>query len=208
MGGIVSSITDAIGLTDHEGQRRAQANAAQAAENANELSRENMEFQKQQYEDWKNIYGDIQENLGQYYKNLGPERITTLGLQQQQRAYQDTQSKIKQTLAQRGIGDSKYEGYLQTVVDSQNNIQRANIRASAEENVIKQQMGFLGLGLGQGQSLLGNINNATNTGVNSFSNQASMYSGQANNLAQHNSSLIRNIYDDASSYIGLKLGGG
>ena len=191
MGGIISEITDAVGLTNHKGQRRMAEQAAQASNNANALARENLEFQREQYEDWKNIYGDIQENLGEYFKNLGPERIVTLGLQKQQEEHQRTVKQINQTLAQRGLQDSKFESYLQTSADSMNNLRRADIRATADEKVAQQKMSFLQLGLNQGSEMRGNINNAANLGVGSASKQASMYSNQFGILANNNNSMLR-----------------
>lgn len=204
MGRIVGGITDAVGLTDHKGQRRAQANAAKAANDANELSRENIEFQREQYQDWKAVYGELQENLGEYFKNLGPEKITALGLQEQQIAHQQSEEQIKQTMAQRGLGDSKFETYVLASNDMDNNSKRANIRATAEEKTAQQKMSFLGLGLGQGTQMLGHINNATNTGVNAFSSQANMYNNQFNTFANNNASMMRNLSSEGFGIAGNK----
>lgn len=206
MGGIVGGITDAIGLTDHKGQRHAQGNAARAADNANELSRENIEFQREQYKDWKSVYGELQENLGEYFNSLGPEKVTALGLQEQQKAHQQFEEQIKRTMAQRGLGGSKFEAYVQASADIDNNNRRAQIRATANEKSAQQKMSFLGLGLGQGTQMLGHINNATNTGVNAFSNKANMYNSQFTTFANTNAAMMRQFVGSGAEVAGVKLG--
>ena len=193
MGGIVSSITDAIGLTDHKSQRRAQNNAAAAARDANQLSRENIEFQREQYKDWKAVYGELQDNLGAYFNALGPEKITALGLQEQQLAHQESEEQIRRTMAQRGLSGSKFETYVQTMSDVDNANKRATIRATAEERSAQQRMSFLGLGLGQGTQMLGQINSAYNIGTNARSNQARMYNNQFVTFANNNAAMMRRL---------------
>lgn len=203
MGGIVGGITDAIGLTDHKGQRRAQDNATKASNKAYDLSKENIDFQREQYKDWQSVYGELQENLGEHYKNLGPEKITALGLQQQQAAHQQSQDQIQRTMAQRGLGDSKFEAYAMTTADINNSNARAQIRATAEEKSALQKMSFLGIGLGQGTQMLGHVNNANNAGVNALSNQANMYNGQFASLASNNAGMMRDLTNQGSSMLGI-----
>ena len=102
MGKVVGGITDAIGITDNEGERKAANAASDANAAATQLSKEQLEmakaelqFQKDRYQDWQNIYGDIQENLGNYYKNLDPDQVATMGLQNQQREYQQVRNSIE-----------------------------------------------------------------------------------------------------------------
>lgn len=228
MGEIVGGITDALGLTDYKGQRRAQDNAAAAARDANQLSRENMEivkemseanlnFQKEQYNDWKAVYGELQENLGEYFNNLGPEKVTALGLQEQQRAHQQSEEQIKRTMAQRGLGDSKFETYVQTISDVDNANKRATIRATAEERSAQQRMSFLGLGLGQGTQMLGHINSAAGMGIsgqnqaagmgiNALTNQANMYNNQFGVFANNNAAMMRQILGTGSEVAGAMIG--
>lgn len=202
MGKIFSTVTDAIGLTDTKAERNAAQSAARAADNANALAADNIEFQKEQYNDWKAIYGDIQTNLGEYYKTLGPEKVAALGLTAQQQEYQVAIAEIKRTNAQRGLSDSVYEKSALDTMTMQNATARATIRASAENTANQEKTKFLGLGLGQGESMLGNIGNATNTGVNAFSNQSNTLMGRSNQLNATNSKTLNNVFDQATSAAG------
>jgi hypothetical protein len=206
MGKLISGVTDAIGLTDHKGQRRAQKNAEASSASATEQARQNLDFQKERYTEWENIYGDLQSNISKYYKNLGPERVMSLGLQQQQIAHQDTQEKIRRSLTQRGLGGSKFEAYTQTMADMDNSNRRATIRSKAEEQTVNQQMNFLNIGLNQKNQILNRINSASGAGVNASTNQANMYNQQFQTLAQNNSSMTRNLTDQALEMAGVRAG--
>jgi hypothetical protein len=206
MGKLISGVTDAIGLTDHKGQRRAQKNSEASSASATEQARQNLDFQKERYTEWEDIYGDLQSNISKYYKNLGPERVMSLGLQQQQIAHQDTQEKIRRSLTQRGLGGSKFEAYTQTMADMDNSNRRATIRSKAEEQTVNQQMNFLNIGLNQKNQILNRINSASGAGVNASTNQANMYNQQFQTLAQNNSSMTRNLTDQALEMAGVRAG--
>lgn len=205
MGKIVSTVTDAIGLTNTKADKAAASAAAASSEAATALAQANLEFQKEQYADWKAVYGDITDNLGEYYKNLGPEKITALGLTAQQQEYQIALQEIKRTNAARGLSGSAFEKASLDNAAMANATARATIRATAEDQTIKEKMNFLGLGLGQGESMLGNINNAANIGVGANTNAANMFMGRANNTANNNAAMMRSLVNEGGSLIGLKL---
>ena len=82
MGKLVSGVTDALGLTNTKGEKRAAQAAATANANALAMSKDQIElakqelaFQKEQYADWTNIYGDMQANLG--YRDWETDRKST-----------------------------------------------------------------------------------------------------------------------------------
>lgn len=207
MGGIIGGVTDAIGLTNNKGEKQA-ANAA-AATNAQSyamsieqiaLAKEQLNFQKDQYTDWKNIYGDIQTNLGNYYKNLNPDKLVALGLEKQQKEFQQVETAIKRDFAQRGLTDSGQEIITTAQNKVQNATARATIRASGEESVNAQKMGFLGLGLGQGTEMLGiignsagNVTNAYSSAVNSRTNIANAYLGRSTQYGTNNQNAISGV---------------
>lgn len=207
MGGIVGGVTDAIGLTDHKGEKRAAKAAAQA--NAQSLAmskeqvafmKEQLQFQKDQYTDWKNIYGDVQTNLGNYYKNLGEEKIVTLGLQNQQMGYQAAVKEIERDFAQRGLTGSGAEMAVKSNATFQNAEARAKIRTEAPQKVAEQKMQFLGVGLGQGTQMLGvvanaasGVNQAYSTGVNARTSMAQSYLGQQTQLSTNNTDAMGQI---------------
>lgn len=189
MGNFIGKVTDTIGLTDHAGEKRAAEAATNAQNGANEMSKDaidfqkqQLEFQKEQYADWNNVYGDIQKNLGDYYKNLDPDKLVSLGLENQQKQFQQVQDSIKRDFAQRGITNAGQEIALTANNAVQNATAKAAIRTNADQTANQAKMNFLSLGLGQGTQMLGTINNASanvgsayNAGVNSLSNSAASY---------------------------------
>lgn len=217
MGDIVGGITDAIGLTDHKGERKAREAAAKAqsqsvamSKEQIELMREELEFQKDQYNDWKDIYGDLQDNLGDYYKNLDGDELVVKGLQAQQREFQAATRAVRRDAAQRGIKGSGLEFAATTNAAFQNAEARARIRASADEQAAQQKLGFLGVGLGQGTQMLGiinsaasNANNAYNTGVQSSTNMARSFLGQQTQLSTNNTNAMGEI---VGSFLGNQAG--
>lgn len=182
MGGLVGGITDAIGLTDNKGAKTAQKLAQQNSDFAAAIAAESIEFQKEQYADWKAIYGDVQENLGEYYKSLSSERLTSLGLQNQQKEYQAALKQIKATAAQRGITGSDMEFAATTSATLDNARARATIRTNAPAQVASEKAGFLSLGLNQGTQMLQTINSAYGTSVNQRSSAFQGYLGQSSQL--------------------------
>lgn len=202
MGGIVTTVTDALGLTDTEGAEDAQRAANASSKEAVALARENLEFQKEKYADWESVYGPIQENLGKYFSDLGSENVVALGLREQQIAHQRSSQQIKQNLARRGLGDSGFEAYVESSAELANEQKRAEIRATADQSVAQQQMGFLGLGLGQGTQMLGLANSASGLAVNALGQQAGIHNNQFGSINANNGAMLRQIYSDASTTAG------
>lgn len=206
MGGIVGGITDAIGLTNHKGEKQAAAAAAEAnaagiamSKEQIELAKEQLTFSREQYQDWKNIYGDIQKNLGDYYNSLDPDKLVALGLENQQREFQVVDKALKRDFAQRGLTNSGAEITQSAISSVQNATARAAIRTNANELVAQQKLGFLGVGLNQGTAMLGNTTNAASNVTSAFSsavnsrNQATnSYLGRANALGVQN---LQNMND-------------
>lgn len=208
MGKIIGKVTDAVGLTDYAGEEAAAkaagfANAQQYAltKESIELQKETLQFQKDQYADWKAIYGDIQENLGDYYKNLTGEKLTALGLENQQKEFQAAVKLIEQEAAQKGISNSGLEFAAKSNATFQNAEARARIRTNADKAVADEQLGFLGVGLGQGTGLLsninvasGNVNSAYSTGINAYGNTANNYLAQQTQLSSNNTDTIGTLF--------------
>lgn len=213
MGGIVSGITDAVGLTNTDMEKKAGRNAAVNMAKANSLNKEQIEaakeaiqFAKDQYADWSSVYGDIQENLGDYYKNLSAEKITVMGLQNQQMEYQQAVTAMEREAAQRGISGSGLEYAAKSSATFQNAEARALIRTNAPEAVAKAKQGFLALGLSQQPALLNNINNA-NAGLNNaYTAGVSANSGVAQSFLQQQTTAASNNQDAMGDLIGIGLG--
>ena len=212
MGGIIGGITDAIGLTNHKGEKQAANAAAEASAQSYAMSQEQialakdqLQFQKDQYGDWLNIYGDIQTNLGNYYKDLDPNKLVSLGLEKQQREFQQVQTAIQRDMAQRGMTNSGQDMVISAQNKVSNATARAAIRAGGDAAVAEQKMQFLGLGLNQGTQMLGiignsaaNVTNAYSSAVNSRTNIANSYLGRSTQLSTNNTGAMSDLFSSGA----------
>lgn len=197
---ILGTVTDAIGLTDYEGQEKAGKNAAASQAQANALSREQIAFMREQYSDFKDIYGPIEDNLSEYFKSLNPEKVAAMGLENQQREFEVARATIEQDSARRGISGSGIETGNKVNATFMNAEQRARIRSGADKAVADEKMGFLGLGLGQGANMLGNINAAYATGVASNTNLAASSMSQYTSLSNKNTDAMGQVIGVGAGY--------
>lgn len=227
MGSLVSGITDALGLTNTKGQKAAtkaandaNANAARSTELAASISREQialgkdeLQFQKDQYAYWKGIYGDFQENLANYFTNLDVNDVVALGLEAQQKEFQQAKADVKRTMAQRGFSGSGVDTATTAAMTMHNAEARAKIRAAAPKEVKDQQLEFLKTGIGQGTQILqtigqqaGTTSNAFGTGVQSATGSAGNFLSAANNSATTAAQLSANNTNTTGSLFGTALG--
>lgn len=140
---------------------RAQTKAAEEA----------LAFQKEQFEYWHDIYGDIQQNLSNFYTNLDPQKYATGSKIAQQTAFQNSQTQVSDTLAQRGLGGGRFESYVNAQANFANESTKANIDFRAPEQVAQLKQGFLSLGLGQYQNHLAGIGAAYGNQINAYGQQ-------------------------------------
>lgn len=244
-GGLLGGITDFVGITNFKGQKadqkRADALAGESisASKANiEMQREQLAFMQKQYDEWNAVYGDLQQNLGDYYANLsiGDEfkKIDTnlsFTLQSLSKEYataaKDTQRAMSQMgLAGSGAAAQNTVGLNQGLAQS-----RAMARAQAGigkldagDIVAQKQMGFLGVGLGQGASLLGTMTQQAGNAGNAYNSLTQAAGNLSNNYMQRgmgreasNMGVIRNLtgYNQFSGFTnsmatsaGETMGGG
>ena len=213
MGDVIGGITDAVGLTNRKGEKK----AAQAAADANkaavamskeqiDFSKEQLEFQKEQYADWEAVYGSLQQNLGDYYNSLDADELVTLGLENQQKECQAVETSIRRDAAQRGLKNSGLEYYEVNKAKVGNAIARASIRTSGDKMVAEEKLKFLGVGLGQGTALLGNVGSSANTvtsaynsGINSRNNFGNSYINQSTQLGVQNMNSMGDLIGAGAS---------
>ena len=188
--GIVESVTDAVGITNHEGQEDAQRLAESNAAFSQALTKEELAFQREQYEDWKGIYGDLQENLGNYYNSLSADDYIAKGVTAVNKEYAAANKSLTQQLAQRGISNSGIAAASLTSLEQQSASAKANIRATADQQVATDKMQFLGLGLGQGTQMLGINAQVAGTGINASSSLAGTALGVAQKYSQQNTDAM------------------
>ena len=172
--GIFSGITDALGLTDYRGAKRARESSEAYQAESNRLARENIAFQKEIYSDWRAVFGNIQTELGQYYSNLAPEDVIVEGRELIKKGSQKASTKVQEIYAQRGIGGGRAEASTLSNLAYQTELSEANLRANAEGIVAERQQGFLSLGLNNQSALSGGVNSAYQSGVNSNLNNANI----------------------------------
>lgn len=205
MGSVVSSVTDAFGITDHAGAEAAQAASNLAADRSYAMTKEEIEFQREQYADWKEIYGDLQEDLGDYFKNVTGESITAQQLTAIQQESQKAQENIDTQLAQRGLTGGGLEAQSVMQNQFQTAQQKADVRANADQVAAEQKMGFLGLGLGQGTQMLGINANVSNTGASTQGGMSSSFGNQATSLSQSNMGAMSDLYGSMLTASDIRL---
>jgi len=204
MGGIVHTVTDAIGLTNYGAQEEAQAQASRSAAASLHLTEEQVKFQRAQYEDWKKIYGPIQDNLGNFYMNMNTDKYEQQQIEQIQIEFNKAAKQIDTTFAQKGLEDSGLKAATEIAIQNQAAMQKANVRANADEIVAQKQMQFLGLGLGQGTQMLGVIGNVASNGAASQASIAGANIGASASMANANANAMGSVIGSALGYAALK----
>lgn len=197
--GLLTGVTDAIGLTDSGAQSDAIAASSASSAEAVQFQREQLAFTKEQYADWESVFGDLSKNLGDYYKNLSGTQYATKQVTAINKELQTAKMQTQKELARAGLSGSGAEAASITGLNVQGALSRAQARASADEYVATQKSGFLSLGLGQGSQYLGavvqqagNVGSAYNTATESMSK----YAGT---LAQTNQSGMNTLMGSATS---------
>jgi len=176
MGGI-GFITDKIGLTDIEGQKKLQEEANTLAERSIQLAERSFGVQQAELTRWNEVYGDIQDNLSEFYQNLGPAKIESLGLQAQEKAFSVSRDRISKIFKQRGLSGSGLETEALVSAEVQRARDRATISATAPERAAQLKQSFLNIGLSEKQTLLQTLASA-GSGVAGAAGQAANLAGQ------------------------------
>lgn len=202
MGKLKNKATDALGLTNNKGERRALAASIAASERASGVAAESLAFQREQYKTWERVFGPVREDVAEYYNNLDANDFLSKALQLQQAGHQTAQKQISQGLAQRGFDDSRFEQYLRTTNNIANATTRAGLRATADDAVAQQKLGFLGIGLGQQQNHLGLINQSFGQGVQANQHTAGVQSSAFHRFASQNHQVKRDLLDLGAAFAG------
>ena len=193
MGGVVHTVTDAVGLTDYAGQKRQEEAANRAADRSYGLTEDQLAFQRSQYEDWKGVYGDIQTNLGNYYNNLSSSNWEAQNYEAIQQQYQKALGQVRQVLAQRGLDDSGVEAKAEIGFAEKMAQQKATVQANADQYVADKKMNFLGLGLGQGTQMLGINAQVANAGAGAQANISGAHTAAMAGLGSANIGSIGGV---------------
>lgn len=205
--GVLGGITDAIGLTDYRGAEKAQQQAVAVQERAAgeslQIARENIAFQREQYNQWDSVFGNLSDNIKEYYDKNSTNSITAQRIAALNTELQKSEKDLTKTLAQRGINASGLEAQALTSMKYQGAAQRANIRATAEEESINKKLGFLSLGLGQGSAYAGIVNSASSTGAQSALSGGAMH---GNALTRYGDTLYAQSKDTEEAFMDFGVG--
>lgn len=106
-------------------------------------------FEQEQYDEWQATYGAIEDNLSEYYSSLTPEYYMSVGLENQEQAFETSMTRINESLAQRGIENSAVAASLTSQAEIDNAEAKAKIRSDAPRQVAADKLNFLQVGLGQ-----------------------------------------------------------
>lgn len=195
--------TDALGLTNRKGEKRAHAASVAASERANEIAAESLAFQKEQYADWEQYFGPVRTEVAEYYNGLDADDFMSKALQLQQAGHQAAQKKISETLAQKGFGDnSKFEAHQLNIAEIANATNKASIRANAGDVLAQQKQNFLTLGLTAQQGHLGLINSAYGQGIGTNQHTSNLQGAIYQNLSSQNFAVKEKLLDSALSITG------
>jgi len=151
-----------------------------ASKSASKSEAANLAFEQEKYDDWKEMYGGIEENLSEYYGGLTSEYYESLGLESFQQEYETSMTRMRETLAQRGIQDSGLSASLELQGQLSAAESKATIRRDAPSMAAEEKRGFLQVGLGQnpGQGLSSVMQNQA-SGARSRANAAEQAAGEA-----------------------------
>lgn len=199
--GMLDGITDAVGLTNYGDQRDAENRAASAAAKSSDqayaINKENLAFQKEQYNDWAAIYKPMQEQLADYYSSDDSTNYQVAqSLQSEAAGSQAAVTALQAELAQRGIAGSGIEAAALSNISASSAQNRSNIRASADDIKAQNQMNFLGLGLGQGTSMLGINATSANAAANTLQSSANSLNSVQTSYANMQNQARMNMNDN------------
>lgn len=190
---VVTVGTVISGSQANKASKRA-ASAQQSAEDsaARQLAWEQEVYDREQ-DSWENTYGGIEQNLSNYYNSLSSDSYTTAGLEAFQLEQEQSLTAAREALAQRGLATSGAAAYTEIAAASRQGVQRASIRASADEAVANQQSKFLALGMS---------NQPSSAGVsNAMANQTG-YAYQSANSAANSATQAQQQFGNTLNTVG------
>lgn len=142
----VAGATVAVGVGSAVSASNSASKDRKAAAKSDKAS---LAFEQQKYDDWQEVYGPIEKNLSKFYNSMTPESLATQNLTEFNRQNATAIETINTTLAQRGMLNSGTSAAVTLASELNSAEKRADIRATADEQVAAEQGRFLQIGLGQ-----------------------------------------------------------
>lgn len=162
-------------------------------------NQQQLDFAYQQYNDWKDIYGDIQTNLSDYYNKLDRTGLTAERLEAFEKEKTAQLTTLREQLEQRGISTSGLARKVEKEFAFGSAVERAKIRATADDTVAEKKLGFLQVGLGQNPA----------AGVNTAMQNNSQYlQGVANSSNAATGAAIQGAVKSGVEYFETNYKGG
>lgn len=132
----------------------------------------NYKLNKQKFDTWNKTFGNVQRQLGEYYDRVDGRTLSQKYITQQQRAYQASERKLEETVAQRGLQNSGYGEFAKDMMSFQNESNKYAIMANAEQMAMDKKMQFLALGKQSEAAMMGNLNQAGMAKLQAMQQQA------------------------------------
>ena len=155
--------------------------ATSAAKSSNNIAEEQLAYAHQDREHYSAIYGDLEKNLSDYYTTLTPSKKEHLGLDRYDAQFKQAKDNYSKYMAQRGLAGSGIAAEGRMDMEMQSAKDRTNIMQQADTQTRNEQLGFLGVGLGQSNIAATNASNAAANAQNSYNSTSSMYANEAAN---------------------------
>lgn len=164
--------------------------ATSAANSSNDIAQQQLADSKAKEEYYKSIYGDLEKNLSTYYTKLTPSKAEQLGLSRYDAQFKQAHDSYTKNMAQRGLSGSGISAEGERAMQMQSATDRTNVIQQADAQTRQEQLGFLGVGLGQSNIATQNVANSARSAQQGYANQASIANQSAGQAASGVSSLI------------------
>ena len=164
--------------------------AADAGAASTSIAEEQLAMAQEASARYTDIYGSLEENLSDYYTTLTPSKAIDLGLSRYETQFKEAEKTNTSNMAQRGLAGSGIEAEASMKMNTQAASDKANIISDAETQTRNDQLGFLGVGLGQSNIATQNVNNAYGNVANAYGNEQSAFAQSSAASSQGVSSLI------------------
>lgn len=122
--------------------------AKDASKVASGASAAELRFAEEQQARFEEIYGPVEDNLASYYNQLTPDYYAVQGLEAFQQEQDQALTKVRETLAQRGLADSGVAAATEIAFGQSEAQNRARIISEAPEKVAAKKLDFLSVGKG------------------------------------------------------------
>ena len=124
------------------------------------IGKEGVEYAQNRMQEWENTFGSVEQNIKAYLDTLTPDSYEARGITAVQTAYASQKKHLEEQLAQRGLDSSGAYAKGLSVLDQTAAQNIADVRIKAPEEVNKQKMAFLNLGMQENQAITNELNNA------------------------------------------------